>query len=728
MAETFCLYIILILVTIANGQLILPGNDAALSEEAKLIIAMRNDETLKNAVHMSALQHLGKLNIDMEAANTTMSPLVPSFYNVSQKCVSNTMQYLGDIVEGKEYAITMFDSTGKLPSGVLDGNFQWVGSSKECRRVKNAPVSEDSFSGKYCQVFAPFPLVNASLQIGVCVPDSCNDMDVLTMVNTGLCENFVHIGIKIIQPPGLMASNVLCTEELPLSTGAKVMIIIVSILALLMVAGTVYDIIINYINRNADTNNPLPITVQDGVDKEEVTSLLNSASKAKQYRYQPGTFGECLLAFSVLTNGGKILDATHSSGTLAAIHGIRVLSMWWVILGHSVTFTMGFSDNGFTYAQDVMPRFTFQAILNATFSVDTFFFLSGLLVTYLTLRELMEGRKINWFLFYFHRFWRLTPVYMFVLFFTTYLVPYFGNGPYAQIMNENENPCIKYWWTNLLYINNIVPWIATTEIFCFPVSWYLANDMQFYIISPIAIVLLYKKPRLGYLVLSALMIICLGSRLGISIHRDLTSSITAQGQLEGQSMTYFVYSVYYYPKPWTRISTYLVGMIVGYLLIKTKCKVKINKVINLVCWCAAWVIALSVLYGLYGTQHGHTLSRPVDVLYMTVCRLAWSVAIGWLTFACLTGNGGPINAILSWKAWIPISRLTYCAYLTHFYVILVYGMNQDRLINLSDLNQTYMYIAGLVIAYCISFVVSLMAEAPMMRLEKILLRKTKKSL
>ncbi|XP_077994445.1 nose resistant to fluoxetine protein 6-like [Glandiceps talaboti] len=550
--------------------------------------------------------------------------------------------------------------------------------------------------------------IPTQLLIGVCVPDSCIGMDVLTIINTA------HI---IPYLTNVYVTQVKCIEERPLVTGTIVMFVIIGILTLLMVAATVYDVIITYIiNRQSDSDE-LPITLQDGGNTDDVTSLLNSSPRTKQYTYQPGVGGECLLAFSVLTNGGKILDATHSSGTLAAIHGIRVLSMWWVILGHTFSLFNTLSDNSSAYSQEVLPRFTFQAILNAAFSVDSFFFLSGLLVTYLTLRELTEGKDVNWFMFYFHRFWRLTPLYMFIVFFNVYIFPYFIDGPYAAYVTTTENACIQHWWTNLLYINNLVPWPGKLADQCYGVSWYLANDMQFHVISPIIIILLYKIPIAGYVTMVVAMAACLASRIGISIHRDLTASFDKA--FAGDKLL-FISSDYYYTKPWTRISTYLVGMAVGYLLVKTKCKLRINIFINLVFWAAAWAIALAVLYGLYGTLHNHPLSTPVDVMYMTLCRVAWGVALGWLTFACLTGNGGPINAILSWKAWIPISRLTYCAYLTHIMVLQAYAMNQDRLLHLSDLNEVYMYIGTVVITYGVSFVVSLMAEAPMMRLEKVL--------
>lgn len=58
------------------------------------------------------------------------------------------------------------------------------------------------------------------------------------------------------------------------------------------------------------------------------------------------------------------------------------------------------------YAQ-FLKDFMMQAIFNAAVSVDTFFFLSGTLVAYLTFKELDRSKgRINWFMFYVHRYIR----------------------------------------------------------------------------------------------------------------------------------------------------------------------------------------------------------------------------------------------------------------------------------------------------------------------------------
>ena len=55
---------------------------------------------------------------------------------------------------------------------------------------------------------------------------------------------------------------------------------------------------------------------------------------------------------------------------------------------------------------------------------------------------------------------------MFVLFFYTYLFPIITDGPLWMGPDNNigTEQCEKYWWTNLLYINNIYPNTINEEV------------------------------------------------------------------------------------------------------------------------------------------------------------------------------------------------------------------------------------------------------------------------
>lgn len=93
-----------------------------------------------------------------------------------------------------------------------------------------------------------------------------------------------------------------------------------------------------------------------------------------------------------------------------------------------------------------------QVILNGTLSVDTFFTISGLLVSYLLLRQLDHQKgRVNFGLFYLHRYLRLTPVYAFVFAYLTTLIIYLGTGPNWYSVVSSANECRAVWWKHFLY-------------------------------------------------------------------------------------------------------------------------------------------------------------------------------------------------------------------------------------------------------------------------------------
>lgn len=115
-----------------------------------------------------------------------------------------------------------------------------------------------------------------------------------------------------------------------------------------------------------------------------------------------------LHCFSALNNGRKLLSMKVNAGgrTLGCLNGMRVLSTLWVVIGHAWETIPASTHNVNMVKEDAMAWW-FQGIGNATVSVDTFFFMSGLLVCYLLLKELdRTNGKFNVGLFYLHRYLR----------------------------------------------------------------------------------------------------------------------------------------------------------------------------------------------------------------------------------------------------------------------------------------------------------------------------------
>ncbi|CAG2172614.1 unnamed protein product [Oppiella nova] len=55
----------------------------------------------------------------------------------------------------------------------------------------------------------------------------------------------------------------------------------------------------------------------------------------------------------------------------------------------------------------------------------------------------------------------------------------------------------------------------------------------------------------------------------------------------------------------------------------------------------------------------------LSALYVSIHCILWSICVAYVIYTCETGGAPVLNGILSWKGWLPISKLTYQAYLIH---------------------------------------------------------------
>ena len=94
------------------------------------------------------------------------------------------------------------------------------------------------------------------------------------------------------------------------------------------------------------------------------------------------------------------------------------------------------------------------------------------------------------------------------------------------------------------------------------------------------------------------------------------------------------------------------------------------KTLNMILWQVAVVSMAVDVYGLSNLFATNSPSHPSwstfqSIVYNCFSKTLWSLALGWIIFSCHKGYGGVVNSFLSWKAWIPLSKLTYAAYLIH---------------------------------------------------------------
>nr|CAD7595125.1 unnamed protein product [Timema genevievae] len=169
-----------------------------------------------------------------------------------------------------------------------------------------------------------------------------------------------------------------------------------------------------------------------------------------------------------------------------------------------------------------------------------------------------------------------------------------------------------------------------------------------------------------------------------------------------------------YDPPWTRIGPYIVGMVTGYIVVKLNGCLSLSKCTVVLAWIVGSAFNLAPLFGLYDRN----ISPFTAAIYVALSRTAWGIGLSWLVVACCTNNAGFINRILSFPGWVPLSRLTYCAYLLNPMLMNSVYLGRETAMHVDFLPLTTICLGHLAMCYCCAYVVSLAFETPTVLLIK----------
>ncbi|CAI2722647.1 unnamed protein product [Schistosoma spindalis] len=273
----------------------------------------------------------------------------------------------------------------------------------------------------------------------------------------------------------------------------------------------------------------------------------------------------------------------------------------------------------------------------------------------------------------------LTPAYLLVLILYIGLFTHAYVGPmYPQTPNLMDIKfCRDHWW--ITYLNNFI----YPDEACMGWSWYLSNEIQFSIVlSPIFLSLLAWNETIGVLFGFGLVISSIASTFGISYANDYLP-----GVLSTSSFTTI------YIKPYTRWSTYAIGLLLGWFLEKhitvlENVNSKTKALIGVIGVCLSSIFCVSTVYGLYGLLSGKVgpFTTFGAATYTAFHRPIFILGIAIVVSICALGCGGPIRWILTLSVFRVPSRLTYTAYLVHPIVVLFIALGSQNPILLDDLH------------------------------------------
>ncbi|KAG5894539.1 hypothetical protein JTB14_026827 [Gonioctena quinquepunctata] len=617
------------------------------------------------------------------------------------------------------WAYEMRDSTAKSVTGILTGGIFQFGQFDECLSTKSP------FPPKYClttisaQVPEPNPprdpksLVygpnehvlrkiydkkDPSQQpenvvlMGWCVPASCTAKDLQNYLNKYFTEIDFHLKHENVTYSAFIDESNCQTkgenteyDQADISFG-----LVCTILILVVILSTLYDML-----RDSTLEKLIPV----------------SQSK------------KLMLAFSLKKNYNKLTDGDANS-SLSILYGMRVFCICMIIMDHRFGTHLASGIMNFNLVEEYYRSTLGTLFFHGDVFVDSFFILSGLLVTY-TLLSSYDKRILNPGLIVFMRYVRLTPLYAIVIFYYATLFKYTGSGPmWKTIIVPEVEDCRENWWTNLLYISNYIK----VDHMCMVHSWYLPCDFHYFIVAVFLCIIIHKKKVIGL------------SLLGFTTFLSILIPFVTVFVFERSAVIFFYPDflrspkqqddfMTVYSKSHTRASPYFIGMIAGYLYYRMKGSGKCLKRVysHIILITSLFLMVGSIVTGTIFYQADYEYNPIESALYASLHRAVWSAGSVGVLYVASYGHTKYIYRFLSWKSWVPLSKLVYGAYLVHMQFQLRAVARKGGADVVSYFDVISSALSDVVLAFGTAFVLYLVVEAPFRNLFSLMLVPPEKS-
>ncbi|XP_043275133.1 nose resistant to fluoxetine protein 6 isoform X2 [Venturia canescens] len=549
----------------------------------------------------------------------------------------------------------MFDATAKIPSGLLSGNVNQFGDFDECLGIE----SDEGIRGQYCLAYLQLEVDESrpdlknlhrllhshyafrsnmsdpghrlprfsTVNWAVCTPAACSSKDVEVSLRETIAKHTLDTGLKIRVQVDKDMCQVQRTEKLPTAT-LIVGFLFVAIVVLSIVAG-----VCDHCEANVS---------------------------------------EIILSFSLKRNIEKLVSLKRGDGDIATLHGIRTLNAFMLIVAHK---SMALVFNPYinrTEMTEYIGRPWTVIGRAASLYTDLFIMLSGLLTTYAFVGRLKKTGNLDVKKEYLSRLVRLIPTLGALILFCTHIMPFIGSGPqWNLVVTHHAEICKETWWRNFLFIHNYFGF----ENMCLTHTHHLGIDTQLFALSPLLVMLLYKRPKIGSLVLVLIATLSTALRYHVTIHKNLNNYVFFGASIR----QLFDTANFSYILPSHRLTVYIMGIFLGYLLKNYPVNYRMSNTALNIGWIVSSLMTLGAFFGPAGMGSIHYVHNPMHAaLYSAFAPIGWCAIFAWLAFISHTGNGGGwLGKLFAWRGFLICTRLSYAIYLTQFPVFF-YNVGQTR--------------------------------------------------
>ncbi|KAM4808363.1 O-acyltransferase like protein-like [Rhinophrynus dorsalis] len=593
------------------------------------------------------------------------------------------MDYLSDLNsrEAKAYAILMYDAIGKEGSGIVNGNFDRLGSYSECL---SAQADTGNFRGEYCKLQVEQD--GTKFIIAICVPNSCSSQEIALLAKMDVFE---FNGASFLDPlPKLLTYNetsvtvtdAVCSKGLfSIDVFAVLCLCFCGLLIILAIIGSIYSGILQLRAtssfarcKNRTSSRERRTAEQDKTAIKSHSPLEENDSSEKR----KSCWDHLMKSFSLQENIPALLDIQSNQREYPTLDGIRVLSLLWIISGHTSQLASAFNiDNSLEWKANVLEKPVYFYTLSGPvyLGVDSFFLL------------------------------RIQPLHLSSICISIGLIALVNWGSFWELPKHQWDNCRRVWWANLLLITNFV---SVSES-CSGWAWYLSNDFQFHLTIPLLIFLYVKAKCLMIAAVTLLILASIIATTLLSFFLQLSIRYPT-----GESHSRLNYWVEYYTKPYCRYGPFLVGIILAILISQKQAPYLKNKAQALTGWFCALLTMLLVITLSFVLDDSPPSYSIMAALYQGLHRTIWAVAVSWIIISCQEGYGGFVNKMLSCRIWSALSKISYACYLMHPIIIILYCGLQETLFHYLDINMFYLFIGHCFLTFTAGLALTILVERP----------------
>ncbi|XP_065364375.1 nose resistant to fluoxetine protein 6 [Calliphora vicina] len=654
--------------------------------------------------------------------------------SASELCRLHTQQYLDGLQNFDLWALKMHDATGKLTSGILNGNINQPGDFDQCMGIKYqlkanskktgniAGFSDadnddgdaveatndgehDEIKGQYCLAYAQPVLPHKSKRLqtffkllqshgpfqsefddpghrvpryslinwGICVPSSCSNKDVEYSVKEILKNMTASTGItfKVRVEPQMCQFRDNKPWDRNTTWAVRFFVTILSI--------TILSTLYHHFTKNKQSN-------------------------------------PWLCAFSLEKNLGWLFSTSSSADDIQAVHGLRLLNAIMLLFSHK-SMAMFFNPyNNRTEMSESLGRSWTVIGRAASLYTDPFLLFSGMLTAYSFFGRLNKGQSIRLKNEYISRLIRIVPPLAALILFCTYILPMWGSGPqWNLVVGHHSDICKKNWWRNLLFIHN---YFGFSEM-CLTHTHHLGIDTELFAVAPIMILAMWKWPRKGMTTLVALCFIGTAARYYTTVVNELSNYIYFGTNIQRLFRT----ADYMYSFPPMRSTVYIMGIFLGYGLRQFR-GVQLSRSQLRLGWFVAIVCLVASILGpapmgdinyIYNSTHA--------AIYAAFAPIGWCIFFTWVVFVSHNGYKNRLTNFFSWRGFQVSTKLSYAIYLTQF-PIFFYNVGRRRHIHhyynfVSIILDTNEYIC----IFLASVALTVLFDAPFQNIKKILIKR-----